>query len=159
MKSVVIVWFTLASIFIVFCTISNSQLVLYHPVNSFSNQMMFSFILGLYFVNPVNVKDRLWLICVLCFVVLGCSWWIGWQSSKDSCISSGLFWVWWLIFLFSALFKSVTKCKLFICTNGQVRLRDHGVLDFDASDLRRQPPVDTTWQQVYFACLIVLNIE
>ncbi|KAF7022022.1 hypothetical protein CFC21_034868 [Triticum aestivum] len=34
----------------------------------------------------------------------------------------------------------------------RVRLRDHGVLDFDASDLRRQPPVDTTWQQIYF-CL------
>ncbi|KQK21691.1 nuclear pore complex protein NUP93A [Brachypodium distachyon] len=34
----------------------------------------------------------------------------------------------------------------------RVRLRDHGVLDFDAIDLRRQPPVDTTWQQIYF-CL------
>ncbi|EEC75253.1 hypothetical protein OsI_11561 [Oryza sativa Indica Group] len=34
----------------------------------------------------------------------------------------------------------------------RVRLRDHGVLDFDATDLRRQPPVDTTWQQIYF-CL------
>ncbi|VAI05443.1 unnamed protein product [Triticum turgidum subsp. durum] len=39
----------------------------------------------------------------------------------------------------------------------RVRLRDHGVLDFDASDLRRQPPVDTTWQQVYFACLICIK--
>jgi nuclear pore complex protein Nup93 len=27
-------------------------------------------------------------------------------------------------------------------------LRDYGVLDFDAGDARRQPPVDTTWQQV-----------
>ncbi|GJN31466.1 hypothetical protein PR202_gb19866 [Eleusine coracana subsp. coracana] len=34
----------------------------------------------------------------------------------------------------------------------RVRLRDQGVLDFDATDLRRQPPVDTTWQQIYF-CL------
>ncbi|KAL5218230.1 hypothetical protein ABZP36_018914 [Zizania latifolia] len=34
----------------------------------------------------------------------------------------------------------------------RVRLRDHGVLDFDATDLRRQPPLDTTWQQIYF-CL------
>ncbi|KAH0462393.1 hypothetical protein IEQ34_009968 [Dendrobium chrysotoxum] len=34
----------------------------------------------------------------------------------------------------------------------RVRLRDHGVLDFDAGDARRQPPVDTTWQQIYF-CL------
>eukprot|EP01018_Ginkgo_biloba_P022309 Gb_32484 [translate_table: standard] len=34
----------------------------------------------------------------------------------------------------------------------RVRLRDHGVLDFDATDGRRQPPVDTTWQQIYF-CL------
>uniref|UniRef100_A0A2P2K6I4 Nuclear pore protein n=2 Tax=Rhizophora mucronata TaxID=61149 RepID=A0A2P2K6I4_RHIMU len=34
----------------------------------------------------------------------------------------------------------------------RVRLRDYGVLDFDASDTRRQPPVDTTWQQIYF-CL------
>ncbi|KAG5515560.1 hypothetical protein RHGRI_036566 [Rhododendron griersonianum] len=31
----------------------------------------------------------------------------------------------------------------------RVRLRDYGVLDFDAC---RQPPVDTTWQQIYF-CL------
>lgn len=34
----------------------------------------------------------------------------------------------------------------------RVRLRDYGVLDFDAQDGRRQPPVDTTWQQIYF-CL------
>ncbi|KAM7260318.1 hypothetical protein ACFE04_016059 [Oxalis oulophora] len=34
----------------------------------------------------------------------------------------------------------------------RIRLRDYGVLDFDASDSRRQPPVDTTWQQIYF-CL------
>lgn len=34
----------------------------------------------------------------------------------------------------------------------RVRLRDHGVLDFDAGDARRQPPIDTTWQQIYY-CL------
>ncbi|KAJ7972191.1 Nuclear pore protein [Quillaja saponaria] len=34
----------------------------------------------------------------------------------------------------------------------RIRLRDYGVLDFDAGDERRQPPVDTTWQQIYF-CL------
>lgn len=34
----------------------------------------------------------------------------------------------------------------------RVRLRDYGVLDFDAGDACRQPPVDTTWQQIYF-CL------
>ncbi|RVW16570.1 Nuclear pore complex protein NUP93A [Vitis vinifera] len=30
----------------------------------------------------------------------------------------------------------------------RIRLRDYGVLDFDAGDARRQPPVDTTWQQL-----------
>ncbi|XAR68488.1 hypothetical protein NMG60_11003624 [Bertholletia excelsa] len=34
----------------------------------------------------------------------------------------------------------------------RIRLRDYGVLDFDAVDARRQPPIDTTWQQIYF-CL------
>lgn len=34
----------------------------------------------------------------------------------------------------------------------RIRLRDYGVLDFDADDFRRQPPIDTTWQQIYF-CL------
>ncbi|GAB2227958.1 hypothetical protein Droror1_Dr00009787 [Drosera rotundifolia] len=34
----------------------------------------------------------------------------------------------------------------------RVRLRDYGVLDFDSADARRQPPIDTTWQQIYF-CL------
>ncbi|XP_052176357.1 nuclear pore complex protein NUP93A-like [Diospyros lotus] len=34
----------------------------------------------------------------------------------------------------------------------RIRLRDYGVLDFDAGDACRQPPVDTTWQQIYF-CL------
>ncbi|XP_051142218.1 nuclear pore complex protein NUP93A [Andrographis paniculata] len=34
----------------------------------------------------------------------------------------------------------------------RIRLRDYGVLDFDAGDTRRQPPIDTTWQQIYF-CL------
>ena len=37
----------------------------------------------------------------------------------------------------------------------EIRLRDYGVLDFDAGDARRQPPVDTTWQQVSDACLII----
>ncbi|GAV83483.1 LOW QUALITY PROTEIN: Nic96 domain-containing protein [Cephalotus follicularis] len=35
---------------------------------------------------------------------------------------------------------------------GAIRLRDYGVLDFDTGDSRRQPPIDTTWQQIYF-CL------
>ncbi|KAG7566027.1 Nucleoporin interacting component Nup93/Nic96 [Arabidopsis suecica] len=34
----------------------------------------------------------------------------------------------------------------------RIRLRDYGILDFDSGDARRQPPVDTTWQQIYF-CL------
>ncbi|KAL6272855.1 hypothetical protein ACE6H2_023547 [Prunus campanulata] len=34
----------------------------------------------------------------------------------------------------------------------RIRLRDYGVLDFDAGDAHGQPPVDTTWQQIYF-CL------
>ncbi|KAG9443854.1 hypothetical protein H6P81_015194 [Aristolochia fimbriata] len=34
----------------------------------------------------------------------------------------------------------------------RIRLRDYGVLDFDAGDARRHPQVDTTWQQIYF-CL------
>lgn len=33
----------------------------------------------------------------------------------------------------------------------QMRLRDYGVLDFDAGDARRQPPIDTTWQQVKYS--------
>lgn len=34
----------------------------------------------------------------------------------------------------------------------RVRLRDHGMLDFDAVEAHRKPPVDTTWQQIYY-CL------
>ncbi|CAN8286976.1 unnamed protein product [Cochlearia groenlandica] len=34
----------------------------------------------------------------------------------------------------------------------RIRLREYGTLDFDSPDARRQPPVDTTWQQIYF-CL------
>ncbi|CAI0430942.1 unnamed protein product [Linum tenue] len=34
----------------------------------------------------------------------------------------------------------------------RIRLRDYGLLDFDSDDSRRQPPVDTTWQQIYY-CL------
>ena len=31
-----------------------------------------------------------------------------------------------------------------------MRLQDQGaVLDFDATDLQRQPPLDTTWHQVH----------
>lgn len=37
----------------------------------------------------------------------------------------------------------------YITISVQIRLRDYGVLDFDAGDARRQPPVDTTWQQVF----------
>ena len=37
----------------------------------------------------------------------------------------------------------------------QVRLQDQGsILDFDASDLQRQPPLDTTWYQVHVLCCI-----
>ncbi|KAJ4809671.1 Nuclear pore complex protein Nup93 [Rhynchospora pubera] len=43
---------------------------------------------------------------------------------------------------------NIQKIQAFL----RVRLRDHGVLDFDATDMRRQPPVDTTWQQIYY-CL------
>ncbi|KAH9648667.1 nuclear pore complex protein NUP93A [Citrus sinensis] len=32
----------------------------------------------------------------------------------------------------------------------RIRLRDYGVLDFDIGDTRRQPPVDTTWQQIVY---------
>ena len=38
----------------------------------------------------------------------------------------------------------------------QIRLRDYGVLDFDAGDARRQPPVDTTWQQVLDTSICIL---
>ncbi|KAI5059118.1 hypothetical protein GOP47_0025437 [Adiantum capillus-veneris] len=34
----------------------------------------------------------------------------------------------------------------------RVRLRDQGALDFDAQHLGRQPPIDTTWHQIFF-CL------
>ncbi|XP_010427605.1 PREDICTED: nuclear pore complex protein NUP93B [Camelina sativa] len=34
----------------------------------------------------------------------------------------------------------------------RIRLRDYGLLDFDSGDAHRQPPFDTTWQQIYF-CL------
>jgi hypothetical protein len=51
-----------------------------------------------------------------------------------------------------------TPMHFFVHMTWQVRLRDQGVLDFDATDLRRQPPVDTTWQQVLF-CLHTYKIE
>ena len=38
----------------------------------------------------------------------------------------------------------------------KIRLRDYGVLDFDAGDARRQPPVDTTWQQVLCSSILIL---
>lgn len=45
---------------------------------------------------------------------------------------------------------------LFIYSFLQIRLRDYGVLDFDAGDARRQPPVDTTWQQVLDTSICIL---
>ena len=42
--------------------------------------------------------------------------------------------------------KSYFSCSSYLPV--QIRLRDYGVLDFDAGDTHRQPPVDTTWQQV-----------
>ena len=45
---------------------------------------------------------------------------------------------------------------LFIYSFLQIRLRDYGVLDFDAGDARRQPPVDTTWQQVWDTSICIL---
>ncbi|PHT81037.1 Nuclear pore complex protein NUP93A [Capsicum annuum] len=43
------------------------------------------------------------------------------------------------------------ECRDFsYCRRFKILLRDYGVLDFDAVDARRQPPVDTTWQQIYF---------
>jgi hypothetical protein len=42
--------------------------------------------------------------------------------------------------------KSYFSCSSYLSV--QIRLRDYGVLDFDAGDTHRQPPVDTTWQQV-----------
>jgi len=41
----------------------------------------------------------------------------------------------------------------------QIRLRDYGVLDFDSTDARRQPPVDTTWQQVLDYLPLALNFK
>ncbi|KAK8690312.1 hypothetical protein V6N13_089007 [Hibiscus sabdariffa] len=34
----------------------------------------------------------------------------------------------------------------------RIRLRDYGILDFDAGDAQRQPPFDTTWQQLEGEC-------
>lgn len=31
------------------------------------------------------------------------------------------------------------------------------MLDFDTTDIRRQPPIDTTWQQVTFSLVISFN--
>jgi hypothetical protein len=42
----------------------------------------------------------------------------------------------------------ILKKSLIFVIAVQIRLRDYGVLDFDAGDAWRQPPVDTTWQQV-----------
>ena len=49
----------------------------------------------------------------------------------------------------------MNKCFWFVCYL-QIRLRDYGVLDFDAGDARRQPPIDTTWQQVTI-CMLFIN--
>ena len=56
------------------------------------------------------------------------------------------------------IFALQVSNAFFVHMTWQVRLRDQGVLDFDATDLRRQPPVDTTWQQVWF-CLHTDKIE
>lgn len=47
------------------------------------------------------------------------------------------------------LFNFLSSFCLFSHLYHKVRLRDYGVLDFDAGDARRQPPIDTTWQQVF----------
>ncbi|CAN1787526.1 Nuclear pore complex protein NUP93A [Linum perenne] len=43
---------------------------------------------------------------------------------------------------------SMQKVRAFL----RIRLRDYGLLDFDSDNSHRQPPVDTTWQQIYY-CL------
>lgn len=47
------------------------------------------------------------------FVVLGCSWWICWQSSEDPSISSGWFWI-DAILLYSCCFCT---SMLYVCSN------------------------------------------
>jgi len=56
------------------------------------------------------------------------------------------------------IFALQVSNAFFVHMTWQVRLRDQGVLDFDATDLRRQPPVDTTWQQVLF-CLHTIKLK
>jgi len=47
----------------------------------------------------------------------------------------------------------------FFFNTAQIRLRDYGSLDFDSVDARRQPPVDTTWQQVSHIFTHALNFQ
>lgn len=51
-------------------------------------------------------------------------------------------------------FRIFYHAILYSFVSPQIRLRDYGVLDFDAGDARRQPPVDTTWQQVFCFSLL-----
>ncbi|KAF3554825.1 hypothetical protein F2Q69_00017824 [Brassica cretica] len=65
-------------------------------------------------------------------------------NQSDMCLAS-------LILFQAALGGSVgnlQRIRAFL----RIRLREYGILDFDSPDARRQPPVDTTWQQIYF-CL------
>lgn len=99
--------------------------------------LQFSFILTL-----LMLKSSL----ILYFLV-GCPWWYRWKSAKSSGLPSGLFFTCSKNQKCLAYFISSCTLVLSFCYL-QIRLRDYGVLDFDANDARRQPPVDTTWQQV-----------
>lgn len=50
--------------------------------------------------------------------------------------------------LYVMLSFQILSCLVILSLSVQIRLRDYGVLDFDAGDARRHPPVETTWQQV-----------
>ena len=52
----------------------------------------------------------------------------------------------YIVFLWATILSDECGIKMSL----QVRLQDQGaVLDFDATDLQRQPPLDTTWHQVH----------
>ena len=95
---------------------------------------------------------------------VGCSWWGGRKFGKSSRLSSGLITCFCSTFQeFHVVMDFITLSKicyvslvLFIYSFLQIRLRDYGVLDFDAGDARRQPPVDTTWQQVLDTSICIL---
>lgn len=54
-----------------------------------------------------------------------------------------------MIFFFAAvIYIGLFGCLILVSNMAQIRLREYGILDFDSGDARRQPPVDTTWQQV-----------